>query len=329
MRRFWWLACLPTAFAGKREHDLFDAKNVIAHFYAREEKIEQHELLHQAKRLLYRKRATWNSLQKVLILPHNMTAADRPNAETLSRLSAVSGSWRNATELGLYDGRRVTLAKYFAYMRAHTESLGKKGRDGARLAKLKRSASKRQKGHVFAHNSGSAVNWGRGGVRILGLGCGVLLVPGRAAHEAARALLFQLPAKAFAAIGNAPLSNLLRRGSNVLRKGPVLLLPKRLRVTPLWARSYTSVAYRRSRPLRHFWRVAWRTPRELGKWCLVHSLALYIGARGHHERLEAALLRAAATQAQLFTDAHYRTRRARRRTRRFMHDAADSGSDET
>ena len=141
------------------------------------------------------------------------------------------------------------------------------------------------------------VNWAGGGHVAVGRLLGVALgVPLRAAFEAARLLLFRVPAAFLErSLGMPRLAAVFKGLNRAARKGRLAPRWLEARTARFLPRYHLNHAWRLLRVPRQTARVAWRTPRDILRLLATRGLAWYYGAFSPaHTRLEAALLREAA-----------------------------------
>lgn len=139
------------------------------------------------------------------------------------------------------------------------------------------------------------LNWNRGGFTALGRGLGLMLAPARAACE-----LLRLATRAAGRLAHRHDLPRLARGFDIadaiLRRGPFKALPDLDPRFDLARNGRTSRYYAHyldwTATARATARLSWRTPADAARWCAV----VFIARRLDYQRLEAAMLRAAAAE---------------------------------
>lgn len=142
---------------------------------------------------------------------------------------------------------------------------------------------------------GRGINWDGGGVTALGRCLGLVLLPVRTLYE----LLRLVACNSTRALARRHRLDTLARVADqvdyIMRRGPFKSLPEFYPVLDLARNGRTSKYYAHgldyTRSARYAARIAWRMPADIGAWLAIRYVALSIADK--HQRLEAALLRAA------------------------------------
>lgn len=278
------------------------------HYLAIEEGLEREERWALASKLA-RARPCEPTTVAVRIPERNFTYAV-PDHRGLQTLSATNGTFADDAR-GNRVAPRLSLRGYFRRTEKAAASLAAAKEAFASPRRPNRDRARRS---VFGGESDETrVNWGTGGYVALGRCLGCAVVPVRVAFEIAGRLVLRPAASASEAFRAPLLARLLRFADGVLAVGPVKALGDLdARLDPRLGRTafYYNHALRRTGPLRAVARVAWKTPADAFRY---GRRAYYAAVLGHktaglpaflaprdwpaHERLEAALLRAAIDES--------------------------------
>ena len=319
------LLCFSTATA-RRDAQFSKRRRAIElvlakakHFLAIEAALEASERWDRSQRLAKYKQGDVSEV-RTLFVARNFTY-EVPNPKKLQKITAVN---RSATA----NGTKLTLRAYF---RRGDEALSNrqayKDQFGVEAPVARDRTSKR----VFGGESErTMINWGIGGYAAVGRVLGVAFVPVRAATEALRGCVCRPVLAATERLGLPLVPRLARAADALLSKGLVKGLPEvHPRLDPRYGRlgAYYNYALRFTTSPRTILRVAWRTPVDVFRWVrrVYYAAVLGHGTLGvprallpdwpSHERLEAALLRAAIAEAQAYLGRLGPRAAARRRRR--------------
>lgn len=267
------LGCCNTCAIGGRRRD------ELEQLLSRIEWLGATERAHEVRELLSRAKAIWQGKNTELAqvnvsIPRY--ASSFPSAVELMKIVASN----DTADGGSGTRSRLSLRVYLAR--------------AAKRSSLSSGAHRRRTSTTSVFVRGR-INWDGGGVTAFGRCLGLALLPVRTLYE----LLRLVTCNSTRAVARRHRFDALARVADkidyIMRRGPFKALPEIYPSLDLAHNGLTSRYYAHSldytRSVRNAMRIAWRMPADIGSWLAIRYIAFSIADK--HERLEAALLRAA------------------------------------
>uniref|UniRef100_A0A7S3JRB4 Uncharacterized protein n=1 Tax=Aureoumbra lagunensis TaxID=44058 RepID=A0A7S3JRB4_9STRA len=291
---FWlcFAICLPNVvWSGERRSKLEALLKHVTRLEAIESKLEE-AMLDRIARARVRGKSHQLSKENQTVQIFMPELRGLPNAAILSTLY-VSNETIN----------RLTLRTYLASQKESTIARKPLTKTKKKFASSASSHRRRDDTTIFLFfGEQPQLNWSSGGFSLFGRLIGIPLIPFRFVYEIIRIVLIRI---LYLIALDSTSQIAVQTLDIVLRQGPFKAIPRLIPALDFARSSRYAVYYnfflRYTASPRRALRLAWRTPADLGRTLYAHAIKQWY-LRERHQRLEAVLLRAAASETKRYLE---------------------------